>query len=104
MSGPSYNGLGPSPSSRDIVTVVNQLLQGKLNVVTSLTLAAGATSTTLENPRIGANSAILLAPRSSNAAGALATTYVSAKTKGSAVFTHVNAASTDRAFDVVILG
>ena len=87
-----------------IIERVNRLIQGKLNVVTTVTLAAGATTTTLTDSRISAESYIGLVPTTANAATAMTALYVSAKTSGSATLTHNNTADVDRTFDVVILG
>lgn len=78
--------------------------QGKLNCVTTVTLAASTTVTTLTDQRISEDSDIAWSPRSANAAAATTNVYVSSKTKGSAVFTHANAATTDRTYDVSIIG
>lgn len=100
----SYQALAIGATVKDIVLAVNNILRGKMNVVTTVTLAASATTTTLADPRIGADSAILLIPRTANAAGAVATTYIGAKGKQTATITHASASSTDRTFDVVVLG
>lgn len=101
----SFPGLAPNATDlRSIVAVVIRLLQGKMNATTSVTLAAGTTTTTLTDQRIGPGSYVGLSPTTANAAGAVATTYVSAKTKGAATITHANAGSTDRTFDVLIIG
>lgn len=84
-----------------IARTVNALLGGKRNATTSLTLTAGATSTTLTDSRIGYFSTLLLMPTTANAAGALATTYI-VPGDGSAVVTHANTATVDRTFNVVI--
>lgn len=100
----SYPGLSPSEVDRRVAEVVNRLLAGKMNAVTTVTLTAGATSTTLTDSRIGGGSWIGLSPTTANAAGALATTYISAKAKGSATITHANDANVDKTFDVLIIG
>lgn len=100
----SYSTLSPGSTIKEIVTAFNNMLRGKLNVVTSVTLTASATSTDIGDPRIGAGSAIILISTTANAAGALGTTYISAKGKQTATITHANAISTDRTFDVVIIG
>lgn len=100
----SFPALQPGASLKDVVTAANNLLRGKLNVVTSVTLAASVTSTDINDPRIGADSWIGLTPRTAHAAAALGTTYVSTKGKQTATITHASNAQTDRTFDVVILG
>lgn len=99
----SYPGI--TPSERDIgriASVVYGHHTGRMNVVGSVTLTAGATTTTVTDLRIGGASVLLLTPRSATAA--IAPVYVSAKGKGTATLTHDNTADTDRTFDVVILG
>lgn len=100
----SFQTLGPGATLKDVVTAFNYLLRGKMNVVTTVTLAASATSTTFNDPRIGAESGIILIPRTANAATALATTFIDTKGKQTATITHALGVSTDRTFDVVILG
>lgn len=78
--------------------------QGKLNCVTSVTLAAGATTTNLTDQRISEDSDLILTPTTANAAAATTNVYVSAKSKGVATFTHANAATTNRTYDVSIIG
>lgn len=103
MSG--YPGLAPGESDlRRIVATIDRLLAGKLNAVTSVTLADGETETVLTDSRIGANTFISLMPTTANAAAAMTAVYVSAKTKGSATLTHDNTADTDRTFDVLLIG
>jgi hypothetical protein len=100
----TFPGLGPNADIRQIVERVGWLLRGKMNAVTTVTLTANATTTTLTDQRIGGGTYIGLSPTTANAAGALGTTYISAKAAGSATITHANAASTDRTFDVLLIG
>lgn len=92
--------------ARQIAAAVREMLQGRLNVTTTLTLTAGTTTTVLTDSRLTAAGNALLLPLTANAAGALATTYVLASnmTDGAWTFTHANAASTDRTFRVSIIG
>ena len=66
----------------------------------TVTLAANAATTTLTDDRISYDSPILLQPTTSNAAAALATTYISetGRKNGSATITHANNAQTDKTF------
>jgi LDH2 family malate/lactate/ureidoglycolate dehydrogenase len=84
--------------------VIRGIQAGKLNATTTVTLTENVTTTTLTDARIGAASVILFMPTTSNAAGAMTNLYVSARAQGSATLTHSNTATTDRTFDVVILG
>lgn len=96
--------LSISASSREITERVNRLIQGKMNAVTTVTLTAGATTTTLTDARIGAQTYIGFSPTTANAAAALTNLYVSAKATGSATLTHSNTGTTDRTFDVLLIG
>lgn len=89
-----------------LLHVVRGAMQGNLNVggQSVLTLTPGATTTTINDPRIGGTSIILLQPKTANAAAALATTWFNAPTKTQIVANHVNAATVDRTFEFVIVG
>lgn len=94
---------------RQIVDVVNNLLSGKMNVVTQITLRAGFATTTVIDSRIGPFSALLLQPLTAHAAGALysATSVLADLTTqkdGQVTFDHVNDANADKTFNLVILG
>lgn len=89
---------------RAVANVLNLAMDGKINAVTAITLAAGASSTILTDSRIGADSFIGLAPLTANAAAALATTYIAARGIGSATVAHANNGQTDRTFTVLIIG
>lgn len=104
-----YPGVAESlPNEKDhrraIAQTLNNTIQGKLNAVTSITLAVSATTTTITDKRIGANTWIGLQPTTADAAAALSTTYVSAQTNGSATLTHTSAATADRTFAVLLIG
>jgi hypothetical protein len=89
---------------RQLARAVRGLMEGKANVTLDVTLAANAASTTVSDSRIGFYSALILVPLSADAAAALPTTFISTLSKGVAVLSHANAASTDRSFRLVILG
>lgn len=76
----------------------NLLLRGRANNTGTFTLTAGATSTVVTDPAFESSMVPLFTPTTANAAGALATTYVSARDKGQFTITHANAGSTDRTF------
>lgn len=91
---------------RDVAQAVNSILQGKINSVGTVTLAAGAGTTTVNDPRVTANSFIDFRPQTTNAA-AIANPYVlkSNITEGvSFVITHANDANADKAFCYIIIG
>ena len=81
-----------------LATTVNEILKGRANNTGSVTLTAGATTTTVTDNLFGSNMVPLLVPTTANAAAALATTYVSARANGSFTLTHANAATSNRTF------
>lgn len=83
---------------------LQQLAQGRSNAIGMVTLNANHATTTVENQTCGSESIVLLMPRTSNAAAALATTYVSQVGPGTFTLTHANLASTDRTFGYVNVG
>ena len=93
------SALGDEP--RTISTVVNNILDGKLNSTGSITLTNSSATTTLSDDRIGGDSVILFMPTTSNASST--TIYVTARQKGQATLNHANS-STTRSFDYVIFG
>lgn len=86
--------------------MLNNLLIGKMNVSGLVTLRDNQTTTTIEDSRIGVETAVLLIPTTANAAAALATTYISesGRVNGEAEITHANAASVDRTFRFILIG
>ena len=97
----NYSGATP----REISEVVNGIMQGKTNNTGTVTLAvASATTTTINDERIGYNSIITFMPTTANAASALTNLYVSAKTKGSATLTHSANTSADKTYSYIIVG
>lgn len=83
---------------------INTMRQGKLNCTGDVTLTAAATSTTLNDARLTAQSFIGLMPRTANAAAALSVTWISARDNGSATISHAADLSTDRSYTYVIIG
>ena len=104
MTVAGYPTLPQNADLRRVVETVQMVMRGKFNAVTTLTLAAGVTTTVFIDERIGGESFIGLTPLSANAAAALPTTWVSARGKGTATLTHANTATTDRAYSVLIIG
>lgn len=92
----------------EIARLSNRLLQGKTNNTDTLTLTANAASTTitLAAGRLGNDTVILLQPTTANAAGALATTYESARNvlTGTFTLTHTNNAQADKSFRYALVG
>lgn len=97
------NPLGSLP--REISEVVNGLMEGKSNNTGTITLAvASATTTTINDERIGFNSVITFMPTTTNAASAMTNLYVSARAKGSATLTHSANTSADKTYSYIIVG
>ena len=86
--------------------VLDGAMAGNLNIVGSspLTLTPSATTTVINDARIGGTSVILLQPMTANGAAALATTWVSTPGKTTVTINHANSAQTDRTFQYVIIG
>lgn len=90
---------------RQIAQAVNNQLGGKLNATASITLTASATSTTIIDSRIGANTFIGFTPRTLNASTAWTSgLYVSIKQNGQATITHASSPNTDQTFDLLLIG
>lgn len=91
---------------KKIVLAVQQLAAGRSNAVGSVTLAAGASSTTVKTANCAAGSAPILVPASASAATELGngTAYVSAVTNGAFTIAHANSTVTGRTFLYAILG
>ena len=92
---------------RQIERRLNLLLQGKLNAVLDVTLAANAASTPVTDARIGFYAAVVPAmAMTANAARELASgnLYVTALQTGACVVNHSNNAQTDRTIRFLIVG
>lgn len=93
---------------RKLAKTVNNAIAGKLNAVTTLTLAASVATTTLTDARITPQSFIGLMPQTANASAEIGagTIYILAtnQTSGSVIITHANNAQTDRTFTLLIIG
>ena len=90
--------------ARTTANVIRNLVDGKSNNTGSITLTASATSTTITDQRVGANSVIVLMPKTANAATAMTSIYVSARGTGTATLTHDSNSATDRHLEYVIIG
>lgn len=86
------------------VLAVQQLARGRSNAVGTVSLAAGGTSTVVSFENCSSESHVFLSPKTANAAGALATTYVSLVGNKSFTIAHASAATTDRTFGFVCIG
>ncbi|MDR3469829.1 MAG: hypothetical protein P4M07_28195 [Xanthobacteraceae bacterium] len=85
---------------------IQQLGNGRSNATGLVTLAAGATTTTVSAVNCAAGSAALLFPVTADAAAEAATTYVptATVTKQQFVINHANDAKTDRTFFYLCIG
>lgn len=88
----------------EAAAAINRLNSGKMNVTLDVTLTANAGTTTVTDARISDVCALILVPKTANAVAALATTYPSSQSSGSAVLTHTNDAQTDKTFRLAIIG
>lgn len=97
--------INPAEQSKFIQNAaIAQLQQGRSNAVGSVTLTAGAATTTVTAPNCSVSSAVLLFPTTANAAAIVAATYVSTISNGSFVVTHTNNANADKTFLWAALG
>lgn len=91
-----------TPRDRDFA--INQLIQGRSNATSVVTLTPGSTSTVVARDTINQNAIVLMFPMTANAAAAVATTYARVTTAGVVTITHANAATSDRTFALLIIG
>ena len=97
------NPIGDEP--RVISEIVNNLVEGKSNNTGEITLNVdSATTTTINDGRIGYNSVILLMPKTANAASVATSTHISATAKGSATITHAANTLNDKTYRFIIVG
>lgn len=90
---------------REVSEVVNGVLNGKSNNTGTITLASGgATSTVITDERISRDSVILLSPKTSNAAGALAGVFFSAQSSAQATISHAANTDADKTYSYVVVG
>lgn len=89
---------------QDSGRVINSLLLGKTNNVSTVTLTANSATTSITDPRITYASYIGLMPTTANGAAAMTNVYVSARGDGAATLTHTNNAQVDRTFIMLIVG
>lgn len=86
-----------------LILSLQQLAAGRSNAIGVVTLATGATTTVVSDVNCSVESAITMMPGTSNAAAALATTYITAGNK-SFTITHASNSQTDRTFRYAIQG
>ena len=103
------SGFSVSTSEKNLskfAIAIQQLYSGRSNASGIVTLATGATTTTVNAPNCAAGCSVFLFPATADAAAALATTYVPAATVTMEQFIidHANNAQADRTFYWVALG
>lgn len=86
--------------TRQITNVLNQIA-AQFDNTGSVSLANSTTTTTVSNSKINSQSKIFLQARTTAAATALSSTFISAVNDGSFVITHASA-TTARTFDYVV--
>ncbi len=96
--------LPPDPIPKEVAIAVNQILKGKTNNTSAVTLTANAGTTALADVRIGVESCIVLQPQTANAAAALSTTYLDTPGDGTVTINHANNAQTDKTFKYAVIG
>ena len=90
--------------NRETAAILQWTRKGKLNCVKEVTLTANSATTTLTDELIGPDSAILLMPMHTDAAGALGGLYFSTPTAGSVTINHANTESTNKKFRFCVIG
>ncbi len=87
----------------ELANRINLILQGRLNVLTTVVLADATTSTVLTDQRIWASTVPVLVPLSAVAAAVLPSVYVSARAAGTLTLTHNNPGAA-ASFAVLLIG
>jgi len=96
----------PPLGTTDLKSIIRSLMQlasGRSNATGTVTLAANATSTLVNDQNCAAGSAIQLMPMTADAAAALSGIFIAAS-NGSFVINHASNAQTDRQFTYAIHG
>lgn len=88
---------------KNVTSAINNILNGKVNSISTLTLTASATSTTINDLRCTASSVVYLMPTTASARTALNGSYITV-TKQSFTVSHSSYADTDMDFNYAILG
>ena len=91
--------------TKRLASRVDDALSGRLNTMLAITLAAaGATTTTITDKRIGVTSGLHFTPTSAHAAAILGSIWASAQGNGSVVLNHSVNNQTDCTFNMTIVG
>jgi hypothetical protein len=75
---------------RAVAEVVRGIMDGKTNNVGYFTTGTSTTTTTLNNERIGYDSAIIFTPMNDKAAQEMAKLWVGTRSQGSAIINHAS--------------
>ena len=91
---------------KKVILALQQLAAGRSNAVGTVTLATGASTTTVSDPNCAAATVPLLTPATANAAAEVGngTMYVSAVSNGSFTIIHTNSATAGRTFLYALQG
>ena len=100
----SFRTANAATTDRQLREIVAGAMQGKTNNTGTVTLTASSTTTTLTDPRIGAESVVLLTPQTAAAKTAYVAGIYQACTTGSATLTHASNAAVDQTFGYVVVG
>lgn len=84
--------------------VVTLLLDGKDNATGTVTLTVSSATTTLSDPRIGAQTKVILVPTTANALADVPYQTFPNTTEGQATLNHANNANADRTFGYLLRG
>lgn len=95
---------GATDQQRD--TAMRQLIEGRSNATSSVTLTANQATTTVNRTTASSDAQVFLSPRTANAAAEIGngTIYISAISNGSFTITHANNAQSDRTFGYIVIG
>lgn len=106
MSGGAYSVSLREKDPQKFALAIQGALNGRSNASGSCTLAAGATSTTVNAPNCGQQSAVFLFAKTAHGAAELAAggCFISSVGRATFTITHANNAQTDREFFFVALG
>jgi hypothetical protein len=93
---------------RKMIRVTKGMMQGKTNNTGTLTLTPSSTTTvlTFATGQIGQDTCIFLIPKTSTAAGALSSLYISSRnvSTNTLTLTHASTAATDKIYGYSLIG
>jgi len=93
----------PATHLRMLAEAVNRLIGGQLDCNGQVTLTPNATVTTAADPRMSIAMTVALTPTTASAAAAIPTTWWTVA-KGLLTVNHASAATTDRTFNLAMIG